>query len=142
MRKMAETCKQRKKEWFRPSGAVDTVDDLANPEKFAVGDVSQLKRLMLLIEEDVIGFKELRVSTKKTVAELESAMLRVAMRKEEIVRFSKASTDPEFAKMLKGRTLGPETVRSFAFLPKQICLSLLRRLPSSPTSVLQGLVDD
>ena len=41
-------------------------------------------------------------------------------RKEEIVRFAKAKADPEFARMLKARTLGPEHAETQNQLRKQI----------------------
>ena len=40
--------------------------------------------------------------------------------KEEIVRFSKAKADPEFAKMLKERRLGPDAAEIQSQLRKQI----------------------
>ena len=42
------------------------------------------------------------------------------MRKEEIVRFSKANSDAEFAKMLKSRTLGPEHLETQAQLRRDV----------------------
>ena len=44
-------------------------------------------------------------------------------RKEENDRFSKAKADPDFAKMLKARTLGPEAAETQAQLRKQIRVS-------------------
>lgn len=44
-------------------------------------------------------------------------------RKEEIVRFSKASTDAEFAKILKARTLSPEHMETQSQLRRQIRVS-------------------
>ena len=44
-------------------------------------------------------------------------------RKEEIARFSKAKADPDFAKMLKARTLGPEAAETQSQLRKQIRVS-------------------
>ena len=43
--------------------------------------------------------------------------------KEEIVRFSKAKADPEFARMLKDRTLGPDAAETQSQLRKQIRVS-------------------
>lgn len=50
-------------------------------------------------------------------------------RKEEIVRFSKAKADPEFSKMLKARTLGPDATETQSQLRKQIRVSV-RLLPA------------
>jgi hypothetical protein len=41
-------------------------------------------------------------------------------KKEEIARFNKAKTDPEFAKMLKVRTLGPEHLETQSQLRRDI----------------------
>lgn len=46
------------------------------------------------------------------------------MRKEEVVRFSKASNDAEFTKMLKGRTLGPEHLETQTQLRRGIRVSM------------------
>lgn len=47
------------------------------------------------------------------------------MRKEEIVRFSKASMDAEFARMLKARTLGPEHLETQSHLRRDIRVRVL-----------------
>lgn len=47
-------------------------------------------------------------------------MLVATMRKEEIVRFSKASTDAEFSKMLKARTLSPDHLETQLQLRRSI----------------------
>lgn len=49
-------------------------------------------------------------------------------RKEEIVRFNKAKTDAEFAKMLKIRTLAPEYSETQSQLRKKIRVSLERMI--------------
>lgn len=46
-------------------------------------------------------------------------------RKKEIARFSKAKADPDFAKMLKTRTLGPEAAETQSHLRKQIRVSTM-----------------
>lgn len=45
-------------------------------------------------------------------------------RKEEILRFSKAKADPEFARMLRARTLGPDAAETQGQLRKQIRVRL------------------
>jgi len=52
--------------------------------------------------------------------ELDSNILKVNTRKEEIVRFNKAKTDAEYAKMLKIRTLAPEYSETQSQLRKNI----------------------
>lgn len=47
------------------------------------------------------------------------------MRKEEIERFSKASNDAEFAKMMKSRTLDPEHLEIQTQLRRGIRVSLV-----------------
>lgn len=51
--------------------------------------------------------------------------------KEEVVRFSKAKADPEFARMLKDRKLGPDAAEIQNQLRKQIRVSIRIRLSSS-----------
>jgi nucleoporin NUP159 len=46
--------------------------------------------------------------------------LTVGTKKEEVARFNKAKTDPEFAKMLKVRTLGPEYLETQSQLRRDI----------------------
>lgn len=54
----------------------------------------------------------------------EERCLSAETRKEEIVRFSKAKADPEFSKMLKMRTLGPDATETQSQLRKQIRVSV------------------
>ena len=49
--------------------------------------------------------------------------LTAGTKKEEIARFNKAKTDPEFAKMLKVRTLGPEHLETQSQLRRDIRVS-------------------
>ena len=68
-----------------------------------------------------------------------SFLCKAETRKEEIVRFSKAKNDPEFSKMLKSRTLGPDAAETQSQLRRQIqvCFSLTLRI-----YILTCLLDD
>lgn len=59
------------------------------------------------------------------------------MRKEEIVRFSKANSDAEFAKMLKTRTLGPEHLETQTQLRRgiRVCTFTVKESPVTDVGV-------
>ncbi|KAL4081178.1 hypothetical protein J3A83DRAFT_4367612 [Scleroderma citrinum] len=99
-----QTAEVRKK----TPGATHTKVDLADSLKWLFGDMKEYGRVMLTLQEDFRELKQQRVTLRKALRELDSNMLKALTKKEEIVRFNKARTDAEFAKMLKVRTLGPE----------------------------------
>lgn len=95
-----------------------------------------------LLQKELVELKDVRSGYSKAIRELETAMLKgksraipissyldkcsaATMRKEEIVRFSKANSDAEFTKMLKSRTLGPEHLETQAQLRRGIRVNLL-----------------
>ncbi|KAG2364542.1 hypothetical protein BDR07DRAFT_1401153 [Suillus spraguei] len=82
--------------------------DLANATKWAPGDIKEY------------GIKEQQKLLKQPLKELENSMLKAGTRKEEIIRFTRAQTDSEFAKMLKIRTLGPEHLETQSQLRRDI----------------------
>ncbi|KAG1870708.1 hypothetical protein DFJ58DRAFT_652794 [Suillus subalutaceus] len=94
--------------------------DLADATKWAPGDIKEYGRVMTEVQGDIKEIKEQRKLLKQSLKELESSMLKAGTRKEEIIRFTRAQTDSEFAKMLKIRTLGPEYLETQSQLRRDI----------------------
>ena len=108
------------REHMAPKQLAHSTADLADIHKFSLGDSVEFGRLLKEIEKDIAGIRSTRKGFSKDVHDLESGMLKATMRKEEIVRFSKASTDNEFARMLKARSLGPDHVETQSQLRRSI----------------------
>ena len=118
-----------------------TQDDLGDSTKWSLGDVNEYGRVMKTVEQRVESLKEMCNAHRRTIRDVERTMLRGKLlifarcsfrwltalvantRKEEITRFSKASTDAEFARILKARTLGPEHLETQSQLRRQIRVS-------------------
>lgn len=126
MKKLDTTAEQKIKDHYRSFNVSRTASDLGDNTKFGIADAKEFSRLLRSLNKEVIELKEMRAAHTKSIRELEAAMLKgvcltfsarshvrltinsVSMRKEEVVRFSKAKDDAEFAKILKARSLGPE----------------------------------
>ncbi|KAH8117765.1 hypothetical protein DFH11DRAFT_857205 [Phellopilus nigrolimitatus] len=104
----------------RPSRTALTREDLGDKTKWAFGDLDAFGKLIKGLEKDVLAAYELQNEFIPIMREVESNLLKTETRKEEIVRFSKANADPEFARMLKARTLGPDASETQSQLRKQI----------------------
>lgn len=116
--------------------------DLADATKWAPGDIKEYGRVMAEVQGDIKEIKDQRKLLKQSLKELESSMLKgrsvvlrsrssksnswypAGTRKEEIIRFTRAQTDSEFAKMLKIRTLGPEYLETQSQLRRDIRVQL------------------
>ncbi|EMD33399.1 hypothetical protein CERSUDRAFT_118001 [Gelatoporia subvermispora B] len=104
----------------RPSGGKRTTADLGDADKWAIADAAQFTQAIKAVEKEIEQTKAQRQSYIPVIHVLESDLLKATIRKEEIVRFSKASQDDEFAKMLKTRTLGPEHLETQNQLRREI----------------------
>lgn len=102
------------------SGQSHVKADLADATKWAPGDIKEYGRVMAEVQGDIKEIKDQRKLLKQSLKELESSMLKAGTRKEEIIRFTRAQTDSEFAKMLKIRTLGPEYLETQSQLRRDI----------------------
>ncbi|GJE85590.1 hypothetical protein PsYK624_016690 [Phanerochaete sordida] len=122
LRVEAEKQDGKLKEYYKKSNATRTTADLADSSKWLLGDALEFGRVLGLLEQEVAELKDVRSGYSKAIRELETAMLKATMRKEEIVRFSKANSDAEFTRMLKSRTLGPEHLETQAQLRRGIRL--------------------
>ncbi|EGN99042.1 hypothetical protein SERLA73DRAFT_54886, partial [Serpula lacrymans var. lacrymans S7.3] len=120
LRVLAEEAGKKKEELRKRSNHSFTKTDLVDPQKWTMGDVQQYGRVLAQLQDDVKNIKDQRILLKRTLRELESNMLKAGTRKEEIVRFNRAKTDEEFAKMLKVRTLGPEHLEAQSQLRRDI----------------------
>lgn len=131
----------------RSTGITHSKADFGDKTKWALGDIDAFTRLLKSIETDILAWYDFKAEIIPTMREVESNLLKglclpflmkplaeerrliAETRKEEIVRFSKAKADPEFSKMLKARTLGPDATETQSQLRKQIRVSV-RLLPA------------
>ncbi|KAI0784456.1 hypothetical protein C8Q75DRAFT_736064 [Abortiporus biennis] len=111
---------QKRSQSYVATSGLRTAADLSDPTKWKIGDIPEYQRIMLGLENDISKLKDLRLAHMKAIRELESNMLRANTKKEEIARFSKASSDAEFARILKARTLSPEHLETQSQLRRQI----------------------
>ena len=147
---LADEATKKRETYSKATKVTRTRADIGDTSKWAVADAHEFARVLKGLEKDIAELKSLKVQRQKLLRELESSMLRgafqlctcwkmfeaqsltVAMtRKEEIARFQKASTDAEFAKVLKSRTLGPEHLETQTQLRRSIRVRpFLFRAPS------------
>ncbi|CCM04682.1 uncharacterized protein FIBRA_06868 [Fibroporia radiculosa] len=88
--------------------------------KWTIGDLVRLQPAMLVVEKELAGLKGRKADYEASIQELEGHLLKASARKEEVVRFSKASSDAGFARMLKARTLAPEHLEAQSQLRRDI----------------------
>ncbi|KAM0787301.1 hypothetical protein ACM66B_007077 [Microbotryomycetes sp. NB124-2] len=79
---------------------------------WSMGDLSRLQEETARLEPDVKHLLENAAAQKRTVAELQSQMLKAETKREEALRFLRARSDPEFGKLVRVRQLGPEQVEN------------------------------
>ncbi|TDL16488.1 hypothetical protein BD410DRAFT_902018 [Rickenella mellea] len=104
----------------KPHGKAHVKADLGDSTKWTSGDLELFGKIMHTLESDILEIYNSKGALMQSMCEVESNLLKAETRKEEIVRFSRAKADPEFAKMLKVRTLGPEHAETQTLLRKQI----------------------
>lgn len=139
---MSQTAALTRNTLGKPSSVAHTQEDLKDRTKWSFGDLEAFSKLIKGIEKDIIAVYETNKELVPVVKEIESDLLKgrffchykcirhvdyslAETRKEEIVRFSKAKADPDFARMLKTRTLGPEAAETQSHLRKQIRVSTM-----------------
>ncbi|EIW84175.1 hypothetical protein CONPUDRAFT_50999, partial [Coniophora puteana RWD-64-598 SS2] len=120
LRELAGRASRETQELSKHSPHLSTLQDLTGPQKLLVGDALKCGQLLNGIQADVRQLEEQLTSMRRSLRGLESSMLKAGTRKEEIIRFNKAKSDKEFAKMLKARTLGPEHLETQAQLRREI----------------------
>ncbi|PPQ64136.1 hypothetical protein CVT24_008766 [Panaeolus cyanescens] len=94
--------------------------DVTAPEKWNFSSLTQFGDALKEFQDDLEYLEGQRSKHKASLKELQNNLLKAGTRKEEIARFNKAQNDPEFAKMLKARTLGPEHSETQMQLRKSI----------------------
>ncbi|KAH9902536.1 hypothetical protein C8Q73DRAFT_634146 [Cubamyces lactineus] len=120
LKSLANRASARTAQLGKPGSGNKTVEDLANPTKWVLGDLPQFKLIMKEVERELESWEKEKATCISYVRELESDLLKATTRKEEIERFSRASRDTEFARMLKARTLNPEHLETQAQLRREI----------------------
>ncbi|KAF8135179.1 hypothetical protein EV363DRAFT_1123762, partial [Boletus edulis] len=120
LKQMATAASLKTGELKKTSGLNHQKADLGDPEMWLFGDIVEYGRVLVDVQADVKELKLQRVSLRKAMKELDSNMLKINTRKEEIIRFNEAETDAEFAKILKIRTLAPEYSETQSQLRKNI----------------------
>ncbi|OSC99961.1 hypothetical protein PYCCODRAFT_746796 [Trametes coccinea BRFM310] len=120
LKALASRASVRATQLGRPGTGNKTIEDLTDPTKWLLGDLPQFKQLMKEVERELGKWQKEKAVLISHIRELESDMLKATTRKEEIARFSRASQDAEFARMLKARTLSPEYLEMQAQLRREI----------------------
>ncbi|KAA1467361.1 hypothetical protein DENSPDRAFT_238123 [Dentipellis sp. KUC8613] len=86
----------------------------------SIDEVAKLGKEIKAAAKDVLGLEALIEGHRMSIREFESDMIKAKTRKEEILRFDKAKSDAEFAKMLKARSLSPEYIEMQNQLRKDV----------------------
>ncbi|KIM84780.1 hypothetical protein PILCRDRAFT_817577 [Piloderma croceum F 1598] len=116
----AQRIRAMRDELSKASGFSHHKETLTDPAHWTLGDITIWGQVLKTLQDDIEQLHENRIAISQSLRELESSMLRAGTKKEEIARFNKAKTDPEFAKMLKVRTLGPEHLETQSQLRRDI----------------------
>ncbi|TBU43247.1 hypothetical protein BD309DRAFT_864722, partial [Dichomitus squalens] len=120
LKALAAQTSQRTAHLQRPSGSTKTAADLNEPTKWFMSDLTQFKHIMKEVERGLEKWEKEKAACISQLRELESDLLKGSTRKEEIERFSKASKDTEFARMLKQRMLSPDHLETQAQLRRDV----------------------
>ncbi|ORY04091.1 hypothetical protein K493DRAFT_153166, partial [Basidiobolus meristosporus CBS 931.73] len=75
---------------------------------WTLGDLSEVVQLTCDLSREAETLKEKSLITKKQVLEMQGDILKIEMKREEAARFLRAKEDPDYAKLVKVRQLGPE----------------------------------
>lgn len=92
----------------------------ATPGGVTFSDIGRLKQKVKDLEKDLAELRTRKKTYRQSIHELESNLLKGTTKREEIARFSRASSDPEFAKALRIRSLGPEYTETQSQLRRNI----------------------
>ena len=95
-----------------PSTSPKSVADLSKADSWVFGDVQRLGSLTSELLQAVIESEDQVAETRKHIACIESVQLKSEVKREEIARFLRARQDPDFAKMVRVRHLGPEQLEN------------------------------
>ncbi|KDN41082.1 hypothetical protein K437DRAFT_249803 [Tilletiaria anomala UBC 951] len=95
-----------------------TLEDLSN-QPWSLGDTSEVKLLALQLGKDISTIAQDGNEQQRRVAALRSLQLKAEAKREETARFVRARSDPEFARLVRIRQLGPEQAESQAQLRRK-----------------------
>ncbi|PIL29894.1 transporter [Ganoderma sinense ZZ0214-1] len=101
-------------------GRAKTADDLTEPTKWVMSDLTQFNHIVKQVELGLEKWEKEKATCILHLRDLESDMLKGSTREEEVERFSKASKDAEFARMLKQRTLTPDHLETQVQLRRDV----------------------
>ncbi|KAL1914704.1 uncharacterized protein VTP21DRAFT_7962 [Calcarisporiella thermophila] len=104
----------------RSSADIRSEEDLGNPEDWSLGDLSSLVQLVEKLVEEAHRERKNAAQLNREVLNMESDLLKIETKREEAARFLRARMDPEFAKLVKVRNLGPEQAEDQQRLRKAI----------------------
>ncbi|SJL00034.1 uncharacterized protein ARMOST_03346 [Armillaria ostoyae] len=116
LQQLAKKASQESEVLNRKTGGSRLKADLGVPARWYPADALKFRETLLGYADDLELLKEGRDEAKKVLKELGSGVVKANTRKEEIERFNRAKEDDNFAKMLRGRTLGPEHLETRARL--------------------------
>lgn len=151
---MATRTASQTAELGKTSSGLKATRDLTDKSKWVLGDLPQFKHIMKEVEGEVQKWQESKTALVSYLRELESDMLKgvcargrssddintssASTRVEEIDRFSHATTDADFAQMLKSRLLNPEHLETRTQLRRDIRVrfSSFMKLFNVPTGIV------
>lgn len=93
---------------LRDATGVGSALDLDNPLAWSFGDLNVLLKLEKELHGSMKQARDGAESKVKEAKDLESQMLKAEAKREEAARLLRARSDPEFAKLVRVRQLGPE----------------------------------
>ena len=99
-----------------PSTIPKSVADLPKADSWVFGDIQSLSSLTSELLQLVTESEAQVAETRKRIASIESVQLKTEVKREEIARFLRARQDPDFAKKVRVRHLGPEQLENQARL--------------------------
>lgn len=89
-----------------------STSDFANQAIWTFGDLDTMVKLAKDLGADVSAFGERTLAQRRKTTELQSQLLKAEVKREEAARFIRARSDPDFAKLVRVRQLGPEHAES------------------------------
>lgn len=135
LRDQGASVKSNLENYSRSFGA-RSVSDLGSSNQWGVNDSRVLHGIFGGVERDLEELRMLKVNWGQETRKIKGLMLKglftfsvfqrgaddfaAATRKEEIERFSKATSDAEVSRMIKSRTLGPEHAESQTQLRRDV----------------------
>lgn len=100
----------------RRSTVGSALQDLERPVSWSFGDLDKLSKFEKDLHKQIASLEQVTKGHRQRVQELEGGLLKAEVKREEAARFLRANTDPEFAKLIRARQLGPEHAQNQAQL--------------------------